>query len=75
MKATAHSSSHVHVRHYRERMYAQGFKQRQIWLPDTKSKKFLLECRKQSLLATRHETSGTLAWLDETIKHIEDWKA
>lgn len=35
MKAIAHSSSHVHVRHYRERMYAQDFKQRQIWVPDT----------------------------------------
>lgn len=75
MGATARSFSHVHVRQYRERMVAQGFKQRQIWVLDTKSKKFLLECRKQSLLTTRHETPDMLSWLDEVSKHIEGWKA
>jgi len=47
------SSSTLRVRKHRADLRAAGFKPVQIWVPDTKSKRFVAECRRQSLLATK----------------------
>lgn len=48
-------TSHHNVRAYRERMKAQGFRQINLWVPDTRSAAFKKECRRQSKLASAAE--------------------
>lgn len=76
MKA-AHKISHSHVQQYRERMLARGFRQIQLWVPNTKAAQFAKECRRQSLLASKqkiHDPELT-QFLEQTAKDIEGWKA
>jgi len=59
------SSSTLRVRKHRADLRAAGFKPVQIWVPDTKSKRFVAECRRQSLLAAKadrkdHDLMGFL---------------
>jgi hypothetical protein len=47
---TPRSDRHENVRRYRARMRARGFRQIQLWVPDTRSAQFGEACRRQSLL-------------------------
>ncbi|HED14118.1 MAG TPA: DUF3018 family protein [Gammaproteobacteria bacterium] len=44
-------ASTLRVRKHRANLRAAGFKPVQIWVPDTTSDKFEVECRRQSMLA------------------------
>jgi hypothetical protein len=48
-------SSRDKVRAYRARMRAQGFRQIQIWVPDTRTPEFKREAHRQSLMIARSE--------------------
>ena len=54
------TTRHDNVRRYRERMRAQGFRQVQIWVPDTRSEAFAAECRRQSLLVANDPAEDAL---------------
>lgn len=74
---SAHKVSHSPVYHYRERMYARGFRQIQIWVPNTKSPKFADECQRQSFLASKREVHDRdlAQFLENALNDIEGWKA
>lgn len=60
---------------YRERMRAQGFRQVNLWLPDTRSPAFARECLRQSRLASRHHSDSAMnSFLDEALGEIDGWK-
>jgi hypothetical protein len=40
---------------YRERLRAQGLRPVQLWVPDTRSPRFVKELRRQALLVARNE--------------------
>jgi hypothetical protein len=40
------------VRAYRQRMRRNGFRQVNLWVPDTRAPDFIKECRRQSRLAS-----------------------
>lgn len=42
--------AHERMRGYRSRQKAAGMRLVQLWLPDTRSKRFAAECRRQSRL-------------------------
>lgn len=64
------------VSQYRSRMQKKGFRQVNLWLPDTRSPAFARECRRQSLLATKADRrDGILEELDQAARDIEDWTA
>jgi len=48
-------ASTLRVKKHRADLRAAGFKPVQIWVPDTKSKKFAAECRRQSMLAAESD--------------------
>jgi len=65
------------VRRYRERMKAQGFRQLNLWVPDTRSPTFAEECRRQSLLVSVSNDAAEaaiLGELDAALEDIEGWK-
>ena len=51
---------------YRARMKKAGFRQVQLWLPDTKSPAFIKAAKEQSLAIAAHDPAG-----DEILKWIE----
>ncbi|TXL69694.1 DUF3018 family protein [Vineibacter terrae] len=71
MPASSKTTSNA-TRRYRERMRALGFRQVNLWLPDTRSPAFVKECRRQSRLASqRHDDVDAL--LDEALSDVEGW--
>ena len=64
------------VRRYRERMKAQGFRQLNLWVPDTRSHEFAKECQRQSRLAAQHDSeSDIMDFLDVAAGDVEGWKS
>ena len=62
------------TRRYRERMRAQGFRQVNLWLPDTRSPAFARECRRQSRLASQPgKDDGIAGLLDDALHEIDGW--
>jgi hypothetical protein len=59
---------------HRQKMKALGMRPIQIWVPDTRSKKFLAEARRQSLAARNdpHEKE-TMDWLDQ-VRDTRGWE-
>ena len=64
---------HENVRRYRERMRAQGFRQVQIWVPDTRSASFAAECRRQSLLVADDRADEALMDDLESGQDLSGW--
>ena len=63
------------VRRYRERMKAQGFRQLNLWVPDTRSPRFAEECQRQSRLAARHDPADdVMDWLEAAASDLEGWE-
>ena len=71
---TAHGSTNDNVRRYRERMRAKGFRQIQLWVPDTRSPGFAAECRRQSLLVATDPAEQALMDQLETLQDTEGWQ-
>ena len=65
----------ANVRRYRERMKAQGFRQLNLWVPDTRSPRFAAECRRQSQLAAAHDHANeVMDLLDEAVSDLPGWE-
>jgi hypothetical protein len=67
---SANSKPTSRIQKYRARMRREGFRQVNLWVPDTRSAVFARECKRQSRLAAR---SG-----NEALKHLDampDWTA
>lgn len=62
------------VGQYRARMQARGFRQINLWVPDTRQPGFADQCRRQSRLATKTDKrEGILAQLDRAATETEGW--
>ncbi len=71
-----HYSVRERVGQYRVRMQESGFRQVNLWVPDTRSPTFARECRRQSLLAAKSDRrEGILVELDQATRDIGDWTA
>ena len=64
-----------HVRRYRERMRAKGFRAVQLWVPDTRSPEFAAECRRQSLLVANDPAEQRLMEELEALQDTTGWTA
>ncbi len=53
--AAKRKTDHQSVRAYRQRMRRNGFRQVNLWVPDTRAPDFIKECRRQSRLASSAE--------------------
>jgi hypothetical protein len=65
---------HENVRRYRERMRASGFRQIQLWVPDTRSPAFAAECRRQSLLIAEDPAEQAVMDELEALQDTEGWR-
>ena len=75
--STSPPSALESVRRYRERMKAQGFRQLNLWVPDTRSPRFAEECRRQSRLAARHDhadADAVMDLLEAAASDLEGWE-
>jgi hypothetical protein len=62
------------VGQYRARMQAKGFRQVNLWVPDTRQPGFAGECRRQSRLAAKADRrEGILEQLDHAAAETEGW--
>lgn len=75
MAETTTKTRHENVRRYRERMRAQGFRQVQIWVPDTRSAAFAAECRRQSLLVADDLAEDALMDVLEPLQDTGGWSS
>lgn len=73
MSETIGKPRHENVRRYRERMRAEGYRQVQIWVPDTRSKAFAAECRRQSLLVVDDPSEDALMDELEPLQDTSGW--
>jgi len=68
------ATRHENVRRYRERMRACGFRQIQLWVPDTRSPAFAAECRRQSLLVAGDPAERQVMDELEALQDTEGWR-
>lgn len=73
MRKTA-TGGHKSVQRYRERMKRAGLRLVQLWVPDTRARGFLEECRRQSRLAARNTRaeSDVMTWI-EANQEADGW--
>lgn len=64
------------VQKYRNTLRAAGMRPIQIWVPDTRAAGFLVECKRQSLLAVSSDMqdSELNAFLDVALSETEGWE-
>ncbi len=62
------------VRKHRRALRAAGLKPIQIWVPDTTRPGFAEECRRQSLLASKHPQEERILKEIEAVADLEGWK-
>jgi hypothetical protein len=72
---TLRSNRHDNVRRYRARMHARGFRQIQLWVPDTRSGQFAEECRRQSLLIANDSAEQGILDELETLQDTDGWRS
>lgn len=60
------AAARKNVQRYRDRMRESGLRLVQLWLPDTRTRGFAEECRRQSLAAKRaiRAERETMAWVE-----------
>ncbi len=68
------ATRHEHVRRYRERMRARGFRQIQLWVPDTRSPAFAAECRRQSLMVANDPAEQAIMAELEALQDTDGWR-
>ena len=62
------------VRKHRAQLRKAGLKPVQIWVPDTKKKGFVTECRRQSrLIASDPKEKELLGWMEKAAD-TSDWE-
>jgi hypothetical protein len=66
--------AHESVRRYRERMRERGFRQIQLWVPDTRSPAFAAECRRQSLLVASDPADEEVMAELEPLQDTTGWR-
>ncbi len=71
---SSRSTRHDNVRRYRERMRASGFRQIQLWVPDTRSPAFAAECRRQSLLVAEDSAEQEIMDELEALQDTDGWR-
>jgi hypothetical protein len=63
------------VRAYRDRLRAQGLRPIQLWVPDTRSPRFLAEARRQSLSLRRDPAEEEiLDFTEAAASEIDEWR-
>ncbi len=72
--ASSRSGRHENVRRYRERMRASGFRQIQLWVPDTRPPAFAAECRRQSLLVAGDPAEQDIMDELEALQDTDGWR-
>ena len=66
-------SSREKVRAHRERLRAQGLRPIQIWVPDTRSRKFAAEASRQSrLVASSPQAAKDQAFIDIISAEVDE---
>ena len=66
-------SSREKMRRYRDKLKDAGLRPVQIWVPDTRSKNFAAEVRRQSLLvSTRPDEYEVMDFID-AVADTDDW--
>ena len=68
------STPHENVRRNRGRMRASGFRQIQLWVPDTRSPAFAAECRRQSLLVAADPAEQAMVEELEALQDMHGWR-
>ncbi len=68
------SPKHDNGRRYRERLRAKGFRQIQLWVPDTRSPAFAAECRRQSLLVANDPAEQAIMDELEALQDTDGWQ-
>ena len=67
------------VRKHREALREAGMRPVQLWVPDSRTRQFVDECRRQCLLVARADAAGTgseaLNGLDAALDDLEGWNA
>ena len=65
------------VRKHREALREAGMRPVHLWVPDTRARQFVDECRRQCLLVARADTADTeaLDGLDAALDDLEGWNA
>lgn len=65
------------VNKHREALRKAGLRPIQIWVPDTKRKEFIAECRRQSLLAAKHDKTNAdfIRFMDDLLVDVPGWEA
>jgi hypothetical protein len=62
------------VKRYRQRMRERGYRQVNIWVPNTRAPAFVKRCREESLRAARADADeGILDDLDVAADEVEGW--
>lgn len=61
------------IRAYRQRMQRKGFRQINLWVPDTRAPEFVKECRRQSRLASTTEPSEIDELLAAAARSVDGW--
>jgi hypothetical protein len=71
---TERSSVSARVQKHRQALRAAGLRPIQIWVPDTRRRGFVAQCRRQSLaLREDPRERETLEWLDR-VADRDEWK-
>ena len=65
------------VRKHREALREAGMRPVQLWVPDTRARQFVDECRRQCLLVVQADAADTeaLGVLDAVLDDLEGWTA
>jgi hypothetical protein len=65
------------VNKHREALRKAGLRPIQIWVPDTKRKEFIAECRRQSLLAAKHDKTNAdlMRFMNDAVSDVPGWEA
>lgn len=72
MSTTRSAPSRDKVRAHRERLRRRGLRPIQIWVPDTRTRIFATEARRQSMLVSRGEPERAD---QDFVEAISDWPA
>lgn len=70
MSTTRSAPSRDKVRAHRERLRRRGLRPIQIWVPDTRSRTFTAEARRQSMLVSRGEPERAD---QDFVDAVSDW--
>lgn len=71
--AAKRKSARESIRAYRQRMQRKGFRQVNLWVPDTRAPEFAKECRRQSRLASATEPSEIDELLAAAARSVDGW--